>query len=153
MITTVSPKNFECVKELGAAYAYDYKSPSTVNEIIELLKTSKSRFTRTVDYAYAVQLCLDLAAGSQDTSKLKRTRAYDKSGKPYCPDKDADTTVDIFDLKLFIDNADQLVLIVSGTWFSDKAQCDHLIPIALTAKPLLEPRGRSWDSYRSSQAR
>jgi NADPH:quinone reductase-like Zn-dependent oxidoreductase len=38
VITTASPKNFDYVKQLGASYAFDYRSPATVKEIINLLK-------------------------------------------------------------------------------------------------------------------
>ena len=93
---------------------------------------------RTVDYAYAVQNCLDLAAGSR---KLPDNRAFKKDGTPYCPDKNDDTKAGVCDPTLSIDNADSLALIASGTWFSDAAQCNQQIPIALTANPPSDPEG------------
>jgi NADPH:quinone reductase-like Zn-dependent oxidoreductase len=38
VITTTSPKNFALVKELGAGQAFDYNSPTVVNDIIAALK-------------------------------------------------------------------------------------------------------------------
>lgn len=38
VVTTTSPKNFDYVKSLGAAYAFDYKSESVVGDIIAALK-------------------------------------------------------------------------------------------------------------------
>lgn len=92
-----------------------------------------------MDYAYAVQNCLDLAAGSRDTSKLPKSRAYKKDGTPYCPDSNDDTKAGVCDPTLSIDNADSLALMASGSWFSDAGQCNRQIPIALTANPPSDP--------------
>lgn len=91
-----------------------------------------------MDYAYTVQNCLDLAAGSR---KLPDNRAFKKDGTPYCPDPNDDTKAGVCDPTLSIDNADSLALIASGTWFSDAAQCNRQIPIALTANPPSAPEG------------
>jgi NADPH:quinone reductase-like Zn-dependent oxidoreductase len=38
VVTTCSPHNFEYVKKLGASYTFDYKSPTVVEDILEVLK-------------------------------------------------------------------------------------------------------------------
>jgi D-arabinose 1-dehydrogenase-like Zn-dependent alcohol dehydrogenase len=38
VITTCSPRNFEYVKKLGASYAFDYNSPTAVQDILAVLK-------------------------------------------------------------------------------------------------------------------
>lgn len=93
---------------------------------------------RTTDYAYQVQQCLDLAAGSR---KMPESRQWKDKKKtiPLCPDANDDTKPGVCDPTFSIDNADSLALIASGTWFSDAGQCNRQIPIALTANPPADP--------------
>ncbi|KAI4193781.1 MAG: hypothetical protein LQ350_008145 [Teloschistes chrysophthalmus] len=114
--------------------------PSRAQSLLhELTHTKYYKVTdRTFDYAYGVQNCLDLAAGSR---KMPDDRALKKDGTPYCPDPNDNTKPGICDPTFSIDNADSLALIASGTWFSDAAQCKRQIPIALTANPPSAPEG------------
>ncbi|CAD6593247.1 MAG: hypothetical protein ASARMPRED_007178 [Alectoria sarmentosa] len=87
---------------------------------------------RTIDYAYGVQKCLDLAAGSR---VMPPNRERNTNGKPICPDKANPAQPGACDPNLSIDNADTLSIIAGGLWFSDPAQCNRAIPIGLTAAP------------------
>ena len=87
---------------------------------------------KTIDYAYGVQTCLDLAAGSR---KMPDNRNTDTKGNPICPDKNNPQEPGYCDPNFSIDNADSLAIIAGGLWFSDKAQCNRAIPIGLTANP------------------
>lgn len=87
---------------------------------------------RTIDYAYGVQLCLDLAAGSR---VMPSSRERDTKGNPICPDKADPQNPGVCDPNFSIDNADTLAIMAGGLWFSDKAQCNRAIPIGLTAAP------------------
>lgn len=42
IITTCSPHNFEYVKKLGAAYAFDYNSPTVIPDILEVFEGKES---------------------------------------------------------------------------------------------------------------
>ena len=85
---------------------------------------------RTIDYAYGVQGCLDIASGSR---KMPDGRQKDKAGNQICPDKDDPDKPGVCNPDLSIDNADSLSIMAGGLWFSDK--CERTIPIGLTANP------------------
>lgn len=87
---------------------------------------------RTIDYAYGVQKCLDLAAGSR---VMPASRERDRKGTPICPDKANPQQPGVCNPDFSIDNADTLAIIAGGLWYSDKAQCNRAIPIGLTAAP------------------
>lgn len=87
---------------------------------------------RTIDYAYGVQECLDLAAGSRE---MPEDRDRNTRGDPICPDKVDPTEPGLCDPNVSTDNADTLSIIAGGLWFSDEAQCNRAIPIGLTANP------------------
>ena len=65
--------------------------------------------------------------------------AYNSEGVPHCPDINDYTKAGVCDSNLSIDNADNLVLIAGGIWFSDEAQCNRQIPIGLTAHSPSDP--------------
>ena len=87
---------------------------------------------KTIDYAYRVQNCLDLAAGSR---KMPDDRNRNTKGNPICPDKDDPTKPGYCNPDFSVENADTLAIIAGGLWFSDKDQCNRAIPIGLTANP------------------
>lgn len=60
---------------------------------------------KTIDYAYGVQLCLDLAAGSR---VMPSNREKDTKGNPICPDKTNPQNPGVCDPNFSIDNADTL---------------------------------------------
>ena len=91
---------------------------------------------KTLDYAYGVQGCLNLAAGSHRPAKRP-------NGKAPCPDINGDP--DTCNPNLAPDNADTLAIIAGGMWFSDNARCDREIPINLT--PVQPPTVDNADGY------
>ncbi|KAF5867938.1 uncharacterized protein Bfra_007133 [Botrytis fragariae] len=89
--------------------------------------------SKTLDFAYGVQGCLNLAAGSHSISG-ERAWKNGKNGRvPRCPSKEDPTEPGICDPYLSIDNADTLSIIAGGLWYSDKAQCNRVLPIGLVA--------------------
>lgn len=99
-------------------------------------KYYKDGSDKTLDYAYGVQGCLNLAAGSHKPAKRP-------NGKAPCPDSNGDP--DICDPNLAPDNADTLAIMAGGMWFSDMAQCNREIPIDLT--PAQPPTVDNADGY------
>ncbi|KAL9066984.1 MAG: hypothetical protein Q9161_007228 [Pseudevernia consocians] len=102
---------------------------------------------KTIDYAYGVQNCLNLAAGSR---KMPDDRNKDTKGNPICPDKDNPSEPGYCNPDFSIDNADTLAIIAGGLWFSDKAQCNRAIPIGLTAVPPPPSRKRQTSGNETS---
>ncbi|TGO17700.1 hypothetical protein BTUL_0015g00360 [Botrytis tulipae] len=84
--------------------------------------------SKTIDYAYGVQNCLDLAAGSYMMPEFRESRIV----KGDIDEEDREKP-GICDPNLSIDNADTLAIIAGGLWFSDKAQCNRVLPIGLVA--------------------
>ncbi|TVY53239.1 Dehydrogenase azaJ, partial [Lachnellula suecica] len=64
VITTSSPKNFEYVKKLGASYVFDYRSPSTVKEIIGVLKNKTCAGALAIGFG-STEACLAIVAASK----------------------------------------------------------------------------------------
>lgn len=78
---------------------------------------------KTLDYAYGVHEWLNLAAGSH------KPKMRPNSNTP-CADENYEPAV--CDPNLVPKNADTLFITADGMWFSDKAQCNRVIPINLT---------------------
>lgn len=61
VFTTCSPRNYELVKSLGAAQAWDYNSPSVVEDIVRAFKDGKKRTVGAISIGQgAASLCLDI---------------------------------------------------------------------------------------------
>lgn len=67
VITTSSPRNFELVKSLGASLAFDYNSPTAVNDIVAAFKGKESAGAMAIgnpaaagNGASAAEACIDI---------------------------------------------------------------------------------------------
>ncbi|TGO66845.1 hypothetical protein BOTNAR_0053g00380 [Botryotinia narcissicola] len=89
--------------------------------------------SKTIDYAYGVQNCLDLAAGSYMMPEFRESRIVEGEIEYICPSEEDPEKPGLCDPNLSIDNADTLAIIAGGLWFSDKAQCNRVFPIGLVA--------------------
>ncbi|KAF7926660.1 uncharacterized protein EAE97_010169 [Botrytis byssoidea] len=89
--------------------------------------------SKTLDFAYGVQGCLNLAAGSHSISGDRAWRNGKTGRVPRCPSDGDPAQPGICDPYLSIDNADTLSIIAGGLWYSDKAQCNRVLPIGRVA--------------------
>lgn len=64
VIPTASPKNFDYVKSLGAAQAFDYKSDTAVQDIIAALKDKKIAGALAIGQG-SVQACYEIVANCE----------------------------------------------------------------------------------------
>jgi NADPH:quinone reductase-like Zn-dependent oxidoreductase len=63
VITTASPKNFEYVRNLGASHVFDYRSPTTVADIISLMKGKSSAGAIAIGDG-SMEACISIVAAS-----------------------------------------------------------------------------------------
>ncbi|TGO28094.1 hypothetical protein BPAE_0032g00370 [Botrytis paeoniae] len=89
--------------------------------------------SKTIDYAYGVQYCLKLAAGSYMMPENRESRIVNGDVEYICPSEEDPTKPGICDPNLSIDNADTVSIIAGGLWFSDKAQCNRVLPVGTVA--------------------
>lgn len=61
VFTTASPRNFEYVKSLGASKAFDYNSPSVIEDITAALKGKTIAGTYSIGHG-AVEKCLEIVS-------------------------------------------------------------------------------------------
>lgn len=66
VLTTCSPRNFDFVKSLGAAEAYDYRDPDCGKKINEATNNSLKLIWDTISLESSAKICAD--AMSSDTS-------------------------------------------------------------------------------------
>lgn len=74
VVTTASPRNFEYVKKLGAAYAFDYRSPDAVKKIIDLLKDETCAGALAIGHG-SVEACLSIVAASKGRKFVSQASA------------------------------------------------------------------------------
>ena len=74
VITTSSPKNFNYVEQLGAAYAFDYHSPTTVKDIINLLKGKNCAGAIAIGHG-SMDACLNIIAASKGRKFVSQASA------------------------------------------------------------------------------
>lgn len=64
VITTCSPKNFDLVKRLGAAKAFDYRSPTVIKDIIREFKHRESAGALAISKG-SLQACIEIIGASK----------------------------------------------------------------------------------------
>ncbi|CZR65685.1 related to oxidoreductase [Phialocephala subalpina] len=61
VFTTCSPRNYELVKSLGASQAWDYNSPTVVNDMVKAFKDGKKKNVGAMSIGQgAASFCLDI---------------------------------------------------------------------------------------------
>jgi len=83
VVTTCSPHNFEYVKKLGARYAFDYNSPTAIEDILVVLNgklcagaVAIGNFSSPRNGTAAAEACLDIVAKSQGTKFVSLAMVY-----------------------------------------------------------------------------
>ncbi|EKG11423.1 Alcohol dehydrogenase superfamily zinc-containing [Macrophomina phaseolina MS6] len=69
VIATASPKNFEYVTGLGASKVFDYRSPTAVADIIDVLQSKTSAGAIAIG-AGSMEACIDIVAATQQGRKF-----------------------------------------------------------------------------------
>ena len=84
IVTTCSPHNFEYVKKLGARYAFDYSSPTAVEDILAVLKgkvcagaVAIGNIASTGNGTSAAEACLDIVSKSDGTKFVALAMRYE----------------------------------------------------------------------------
>jgi len=84
IITTCSPHNFEYVKKLGARFAFDYNSPTVVEDILDVLKgkvcagaVAIGNIASTGNGTAAAEACFDIVSKSEGTKFVALAMQYE----------------------------------------------------------------------------
>ena len=81
VVTTCSPRNFDKVKKLGAAYAFDYNSKTTIKDIIEVLKDKKSAGALAIGNL-STEACIEIVAASKGKKFVAQASQSLRGGMP-----------------------------------------------------------------------
>jgi NADPH:quinone reductase-like Zn-dependent oxidoreductase len=83
VVTTCSPHNFEFVKKLGASYAFDYKSPTVVADILDVFKDKVSAGAVAIgnmatpgNGTLTAQMCLEIVSKTQGAKFVAMAMPY-----------------------------------------------------------------------------
>jgi NADPH:quinone reductase-like Zn-dependent oxidoreductase len=84
IVTTCSPHNFGLVKNLGASYAFDYNSPTVVEDILAVLKekvcagaVAIGNIATPGNGTAAAEACLDIVSKSEGTKFVALAMQYE----------------------------------------------------------------------------